>query len=135
MDFHHRHNFCSTPNELAIDAIVYEFYASLKNNEIHKVPGDIHIYVTVQGKQVLVTPREIFLYYNTPYYAYDFLELVDLKVYRDKDIDTVLRYLTQGCGKWTHRTSSNILFKFNQAIMFRMVKMWMPFIFTLVSPT
>ncbi|KAK5811278.1 hypothetical protein PVK06_026605 [Gossypium arboreum] len=96
VDFHHRRNFCSTLNEPAVDVIVYEFYASLKDREIHKIPSEIHMHVMVRGKKVLATPREIYFYYDAPYYASDLLDYVDLNMYRGIDMDAILRYLTQG---------------------------------------
>ncbi|TYJ21754.1 hypothetical protein E1A91_A08G083800v1 [Gossypium mustelinum] len=135
VDFHHRRNFCSTLNEPVVDVIVYEFYASLKDREIHKIPSEIHMHVMVRGKKVLATPREIYFYYDAPYYASDLLDYVDLNMYRGIDMDAILRYLTQGCGELTRQVGTNIHVKFTQAIMFPMAKMWMQFICTCISRT
>lgn len=92
--FYHRYKFCSTPNESTVNTIVYEFYSFLKDREIRKLSSDNLNYVTVWGKQVLVTPWEISLYYDASYYVFNFLESFDLNVYRGVDMDTILRYLT-----------------------------------------
>ncbi|MBA0637840.1 hypothetical protein Godav_022202 [Gossypium davidsonii] len=59
--------------------------------------------IPVQGKEVLVTPRAISEFYNTPYYESDFLEENNLEYFRDINMDKVIKYLTEGRGEWKCR--------------------------------
>ncbi|MBA0550641.1 hypothetical protein Golob_021575, partial [Gossypium lobatum] len=59
--------------------------------------------IPVQGNELLITPRAICEFYNTPYYESNFLEESDLEYFRDINMDNFMNYLTKGRGEWKHR--------------------------------
>ncbi|MBA0880362.1 hypothetical protein Goshw_001258 [Gossypium schwendimanii] len=81
--------------------------------------------ITIRGKEMRVTPREICEFYNAPYYENSFLDNTNLDTFRDIDMDDVVKYLTGGKGIWNHRADIELPTNFNQTIMFLIIKMWM----------
>lgn len=87
-----------TPKENIVIPVVQEFYASFKDQEMRNAA--IWETITVQGKQVHVTPKGICEFYNTPYYKNDFLENTNLTNFNDREMDNIINYLTEGRGEW-----------------------------------
>ncbi|MBA0697825.1 hypothetical protein Goari_021349, partial [Gossypium aridum] len=54
--------------------IVQEFYASLRDRESRNTKGCMWDMVLVRGKEVRVTPRIIYDFYNAPYYENYFID-------------------------------------------------------------
>ncbi|MBA0568149.1 hypothetical protein Golob_005661 [Gossypium lobatum] len=52
--------------------------------------------ITIRGKEMRVTPREICEFYNVAYYENSFLDNINLDTFRDIDMDDVVKYLTEG---------------------------------------
>ncbi|MBA0670709.1 hypothetical protein Goklo_029767 [Gossypium klotzschianum] len=55
--------------------------------------------ITIRGKEVHITHREICEFYNAPYYKYDFLNNIDLTCFKDIDMDKIVNYLTNNRGE------------------------------------
>ncbi|MBA0699214.1 hypothetical protein Goari_000869, partial [Gossypium aridum] len=66
------------PKENVMVPIVQEFYASLRDHESRNTEGCMWDMVLVQGKEMRVTPRIIWDFYNAPYYENDFIDESDL---------------------------------------------------------
>ncbi|MBA0732638.1 hypothetical protein Gogos_016714 [Gossypium gossypioides] len=98
-------NFCVTPIELAVDTIVYEFYATLKDRKNHRQQGETITHVTIRGKEVLIAPHELYRFYNALYYSHDYLENIDLFTFEQLDMEGIINYLTENHGEWTHNTN------------------------------
>lgn len=77
-----------------------------------------------------VTLREIYEFYNAPYYESDFVDVSNLEYFRDLNMDNIINFLTKGRGEWKHRPGTDIPTSFNQEIMFPIAKMWMQFLCT-----
>lgn len=118
-----------------VDAIVYEFHASLKDKEKRKQRGEKVICVIVQGKNVSISSREICWYYDSPYYIHDHLETLNLFTFEYFYMEGIINYLTKRRHKWTLHANTEVPLKFNTAIMFPMAMMWMQFICTRFAPT
>ncbi|MBA0853927.1 hypothetical protein Goshw_023954, partial [Gossypium schwendimanii] len=52
--------------------------------------------ILVLGKEVRVTPRIIYDFYNVPYYDNDFIDETDLEYFRDIDMDSIINFFTKG---------------------------------------
>lgn len=99
-------------------SLIQEFYASLKHLENNCLKGNIHLDVTVKGKQVDISPRNICEYYNAPYHGDYYLDLVDLKHFSNIGMEHVMSFLIENQGVWKRQPTTNFLLTFNQAIMF-----------------
>ncbi|MBA0829556.1 hypothetical protein Goarm_014154, partial [Gossypium armourianum] len=117
------------------DAIIYEFYASLKDRENRRQRGEILTHVTVKGKEVLVMPREICRFYDTLFYVNDYPEGLDLLTFKYIGMNWIINFLRQGHSEWTRQANNDVPLKFNHAIMYPTAKMWMQFISTRLFPT
>lgn len=53
--------------------MVQEFYASLKEYEAKKLLDEPWLYVTLRGKDILISRQKICSFYNIPLYMYDFI--------------------------------------------------------------
>lgn len=126
-------DLCLTPKESAINSVVYKFYESLKYWENNKVPNVYYRHVIVREKEVLVTPEDIYQFYNAPYYLPDALVELDIYYFFEIDKDSIVNYLTERSGIWKCQPSMNIPLNFNQAITLLVLKMWMQFIYTCIS--
>lgn len=76
-------------------------------------------------EEVEVTPQDICEFYNVPYYANHFLDIIDLDTFKDIEMDVIVKYLTQGRGIWNHKSDTKIPTNLNEAIMFPVAKIWM----------
>ncbi|KAH1129762.1 hypothetical protein J1N35_001140 [Gossypium stocksii] len=108
---------------------------SWAKRENHKQWSDMITRVTVQGKEVPITPQEICQYYDAPYYIHDHLETINLFTFENFDIAGIIDdlfmsenfdmagiidYLTEGYGEWSRQANSKVPLKFNTTIMFLM---------------
>ncbi|KAH1113990.1 hypothetical protein J1N35_007368, partial [Gossypium stocksii] len=84
--------------------VVHEFYATLRDQESGNTEGHIWDIVPVQGKEVHLTPRIIYDFYNAPYYENNFINETDLKYFRDIDMDNIINFLNEGKGEWKYRS-------------------------------
>ncbi|MBA0876833.1 hypothetical protein Goshw_012885, partial [Gossypium schwendimanii] len=91
--------------------------------------NDLAITSKISTNKVKATCR----FYDSPFYMSDFLENTDLTLYKDINMDNIVNYLTKGRGEWKRQPSTNLPLLFNQAIMFPIAKMWMPFLCTRIS--
>ncbi|KAK5812415.1 hypothetical protein PVK06_027845 [Gossypium arboreum] len=71
-------DFCLTPKDLMIVSVVYKFYASLKGRENNMVPDVEYQNVTIQGKEVPITHRDICTFYNPSYYVSIAIDELDI---------------------------------------------------------
>ncbi|KAH1107079.1 hypothetical protein J1N35_010847 [Gossypium stocksii] len=55
--------------------------------------------VTVRSEEVSITPREIFEFYNAPFYNKNFFSSTNLDKFHNIDMEDVIKYLTQGSGR------------------------------------
>lgn len=85
--------------------------------------------------EVCVTLQEIFELYDIPYYEDDFLDEIDLNTFQNIDMNDIVKYLNDGRGTWNHQPDIELLTNFNQAIMFSVIKMWMQFFSTRITPS
>ncbi|MBA0643940.1 hypothetical protein Goklo_028182 [Gossypium klotzschianum] len=85
-------------------SIVQEFYASLWDKESRNIECHMWDIVPVRGKEVRVTPRIIYDFYNAPYYEKDFIDETDLEYFRDIDMDNIINFLIEGRGEWKYRS-------------------------------
>ncbi|KAH1121010.1 hypothetical protein J1N35_004170 [Gossypium stocksii] len=61
--------------------------------------------------EVSFTPREIYEFYDVPYYGKDFLDNTDLNTFEDIEMEDIVNYLIQ-CkqicvGKWIYRETKH----------------------------
>ncbi|MBA0761458.1 hypothetical protein Gotri_024106 [Gossypium trilobum] len=80
-------------------SIVQEFYASLWDQESRNIECHMWDIVLVRWKEVRVTPRIIYDFYNAPYYEKDFIDETDLEYFRDIDMDNIINFLIEGVPK------------------------------------
>ncbi|MBA0552065.1 hypothetical protein Golob_022907 [Gossypium lobatum] len=90
--------------------------------------------VTVRGNDVPFTLEEIWVFYDATLYEIEFLENTDL-TFEVMDMESIIKYLTENRGEWNLLQDTGLPTNFNQAIMFPIAKMWMPFICTKITPT
>ncbi|MBA0797970.1 hypothetical protein Gohar_008612 [Gossypium harknessii] len=89
--YHRWERFSVIPKEPAVVPVVQEFYASFRDQESRRPYDIVWETITVSGKEVRVTPREIYEFYYVPYYEYDFLGNTDLTYFKDMDMDNIER--------------------------------------------
>ncbi|KAH1055811.1 hypothetical protein J1N35_033876 [Gossypium stocksii] len=119
--------FCFPSEEPVIIPMVQEFYLALKQREAFRPFYKMRSFVKVRWVNVLVTEMSIFQIYDVPYYYHDYLYKIDLKEFKNIDIEKVLRFLTEGKEMWTYRIGTKILETFNQELMTPKTKIWMKF--------
>lgn len=128
-----REQFCVTPIGTVVTPIVQEFYASLTD---HIIGGGYGIESTkvIVREEVLIFSKEICEFYNIPYYEEDYVENINFNMLGNVDMEDVIKFLTQGRSTWNYRPNIGLPSKFNQAIIFPIVKIWMQFLCTRISP-
>lgn len=52
-----------------------------------------------KGEEVRVIPRNICEFYNALYYENDFVEEINLKYFKDINMNNVINYLIEGTGE------------------------------------
>ncbi|KAH1046510.1 hypothetical protein J1N35_037294 [Gossypium stocksii] len=97
---HRWNNFCRTPIKPAVDALIYKFYASLKDRDNYK-------------QRVEMITRTL-----------------DSFTFKDSDMESIIDYLTEGYGEWTLHANTEFPLKPNKTIMLLMAKMRIQFICT-----
>lgn len=123
-----------------VDVIVYEFYVALKDRKNHR-QGETITQVTIQGKEVLTAPLEIYQFYDALYYSHDYLENINLFTFDNLDMEgiinclIIINYLIEDRCEWTRNANIEMPLKFNTVIKLLMTKLWMQFICTRLAHT
>lgn len=89
----------------------------------------------VRDEEVPINPDEICEIYNVPFYENDYINSIDLEMFRNIDMEEVIKFLTQGRGSWNYRPDTRSSSNFNQAVMFPVAKIWMQFLGTRIVLT
>lgn len=71
--------------------------------------------VKMRGKDVQISPNDIYEFYNIPYYEKE-TDNTDLKGFQNISIEDVIKYLMQGRGSWNYKPDIELPKNFNQAI-------------------
>ncbi|MBA0755126.1 hypothetical protein Gogos_005607 [Gossypium gossypioides] len=115
--------------------MVQKFYLALKQREATRPLYEMCSFMKVKGVNVPVTDMSICHFYDASYYYHDYLYKVDMKEFKNIDMEEILRFLTKGKERWTYRMGTTISDTFNQELMTRKAKMWMKFVCSRIWPT
>ncbi|MBA0747612.1 hypothetical protein Gogos_004513, partial [Gossypium gossypioides] len=91
--------------------------------------------VKVRGVNISVTKRSICQFYDAPYYYRDYLYRIDLKEFRNIDMEEILQFLMDGKEMWIYKIGKRIPEAFNQELMIPKAKMWMKFVCSRILST
>ncbi|MBA0796502.1 hypothetical protein Gohar_007265 [Gossypium harknessii] len=94
-----------------------EFYLSLKEMEARRPFYELQSSVKVRKVNALVTERSICQFYDAPYYYHNYLYKIDLKEFKNVDIEEILRFLMEGKDILTYQKGTKIHESFDQALM------------------
>ncbi|MBA0700964.1 hypothetical protein Goari_026891 [Gossypium aridum] len=103
--------------------MVQEFYLALKQREATRAFYEMRSFVKLRGVNVPVTEMSICQFYDVPYYYRDYLYKIDLKEFKNIDMEEILRFLIERKEMRTYRTGTTILETFNQDRMTPKTKM------------